>query len=268
MSNQNKKSGGIAWTDETWNPIRGCSRVSPGCINCYAEKIAGRFCGNGQPYEGIAINTSKGARWTSKVALTEEHLNDPIRGTRPRDIFVNSMSDLFHENLSYEEIKKIFSVMSCSSQHTFQILTKRAERLEEFGKKLFEEGFWRSNIWMGVSVENKDYLYRLEHLKNTPAMNKFVSFEPLLNRLGDIKKYLNGIDWVIIGGESGPDARICDISWITEIVEQCQELKVSCFVKQMGQKAVNNGTPVKFVHFKGGNPEEWPENLKIREMPK
>ena len=198
MASQSSK---IEWTESTWNPVRGCTRVSEGCRFCYAERIAARFSGKGMAYEGLAKNTKAGPRWTQKVILVPELLNAPLKWKKPRRIFVNSMSDLFHEKVELADIQKVFAVMEKADRHQFQVLTKRAERLLEFNSKLP----WPSNVWMGVSVEDKHVTDRIEALRQTDAHIKFLSLEPLLGALPNLK--LDGIDWVIVGGESGPGAR-------------------------------------------------------------
>lgn len=205
---------GIEWTDATWNPIRGCTRVSEGCRNCYAEKVAARFSGPGQPYAGLAQLTQSGPRWTGEVRFISEHLTDPLRWQRPRKIFVNSMSDLFHEALSDERIARVFAVMGLAFQHTFQVLTKRAERLPLIGTERFQ-GLVREatrehprwlipaekgtghrfswplpNVWIGVSVEDqKTADQRIPHLLKVPARVRFLSMEPLLGPV-DLKRWL------------------------------------------------------------------------------
>lgn len=192
MANMSK----IEWTETTWNPIRGCSRVSPGCVNCYAERIAARFSKEGRPFEGIAKMTKAGPRWTHKIRLLPEKLEEPFHWKKPRKVFVNSMSDLFHPDVPLEFIQKMFVVMEQAPQHVFQILTKRGTRLQELDSELS----WTQNVWMGVSVENQDYLERIRELQQTHAHIKFLSLEPLLGPLPNLD--LTGIDWVIVGGES------------------------------------------------------------------
>ena len=208
----------IEWTDTTWNPIRGCTKISPGCKHCYAERFAERFRGvKGHPFEqGFDLR------------LVPEKLNEPLRWKRPQRIFVNSMSDLFHEDVPLAFIQSVFAVMNQAGWHQFQILTKRAERLEQVSSQLG----WAPHIWMGVSVENKDHLWRVDHLRKTKARTKFLSVEPLLGPLGEVR--WEGIDWVIVGGESGPGARPMDPSWVTDIKDQCRRAGVPFFFKQWG----------------------------------
>ncbi len=212
------KGSSIEWTESTWNPVTGCTKVSPGCKHCYAERMALRLQKMGQP------NYANGF----EVTLHESALELPLKWTKPQTVFVNSMSDLFHADISEDFIRRVFDVMRRASQHTFQVLTKRAERLEELGRTLD----CPANVWMGVSVETAKYLPRLDNLRRTPARVKFVSFEPLLAGLGKID--LTGIDWAIVGGESGPGARPMDEAWVFEIREQCVAAGVAFFFKQWG----------------------------------
>lgn len=218
----------IEWTESTWNPIRGCTRCSPGCQNCYAERIAARFSGRGLVYQGLAKMTKSGPRWTNKVRLMPELLEAPLKWRKPKLIFVNSMSDIFHEDVPLEFINSTFDTMHRADWHQFQLLTKRSERLLELNPKLQ----WAANIWMGVSVENIDYICRIDHLRETGARIKFLSLEPLLGPLADLN--LRGIDWVIVGGESGPGARPMKEEWVIEICDQCQSADIPFFFKQWG----------------------------------
>ena len=208
----------IEWTESTWNPVTGCTKISPGCENCYAERMAKRLQRMGQP------NYVNGF----EVTLHEHVINYPLRWKRPQMIFVNSMSDLFHKDVPLEFILKVFNVMTQASHHQFQILTKRSDRLVELNSKLP----WPSNVWMGVSVENSDYLFRIDHLRQTDARIKFVSFEPLLGPIHD--PALDDIDWVIVGGESGPKARPINPAWVREIRDRCLLVNVPFFFKQWG----------------------------------
>jgi protein gp37 len=208
----------IEWTESTWNPVTGCTKVSPGCKHCYAERMARRLQAMGQP------NYENGFQ----VSMHPHVLDLPLTWKRPQRIFVNSMSDLFHEEAPDSFIRRVFEVMSRASWHTFQVLTKRAERLETLGRTLH----WPSNVWMGVSVESRKYLYRLEHLRTSPAQVRFISFEPLLGAIGEID--LSGMSWAIVGGESGPGARPVSEVWITEIRDQCLAARVPFFFKQWG----------------------------------
>jgi len=208
----------IEWTESTWNPVTGCTKVSPGCRHCYAETMARRLQAMGQ------LNYVDGF----KLRLHEHMLERPLAWKKTRVIFVNSMSDLFHEKVPEDFIKRAFSVMQQAHWHQFQVLTKRAERLSEVAPRLE----WPDNIWMGVSVESAPYTPRIDHLRETGAAVKFLSLEPLL---GPIPKLdLAGIDWVIVGGESGPRARPMDQDWVEDIRDQCQAAEVPFFFKQWG----------------------------------
>ncbi|MCY4320953.1 MAG: phage Gp37/Gp68 family protein [Bdellovibrionaceae bacterium] len=211
-------SSKIECTSATWNPLTGCNKVSPGCKNCYAERMSHRLQKMGQPKYRDGF----------KLALHEEALEIPLKWKKPKIIFVNSMSDLFHEAVPLVFIQKVFKVMHRASWHQFQILTKRAKRLELISHQLN----WTSNIWMGVSVENKNYTYRIDHLLRTKARIKFLSIEPLLGPLPQLK--LKGIDWVIAGGESGPKARSMKPEWALQIRDQCISNQVAFFFKQWG----------------------------------
>lgn len=208
----------IEWTESTWNPVTGCTKVSPGCKNCYAETFAERWRGvPGHPYEqGFDLRP-----WPDRVAL-------PLTWKKPRTIFVNSMSDLFHKDVPLAFILDIFAFMNRANWHTYQILTKRSERLLELDRQIP----WASHIWMGVSVENEDYAFRIDHLRKTSSRVKFLSLEPLLGPLPSLN--LKGIDWVIVGGESGPGARPMDPEWVFDIRDQCLTAKVPFFFKQWG----------------------------------
>ena len=208
----------IEWTDATWNPVTGCTKVSPGCKHCYAERMATRLKAMGQP------NYAKGFKTT-----THQHmLNVPLRWKQPRRIFVNSMSDLFHADVPPSFIQRIFEVMREADWHQFQVLTKRSERLLELGPFLK----WEPHIWMGVSVENEKYTFRIDHLRRTGARVKFLSLEPLLGPLPRLD--LRDINWVIVGGESGPGARPVDPNWVRDIRQQCLLAAVPFFFKQWG----------------------------------
>lgn len=218
----------IEWTETTWNPVRGCTRVSAGCEHCYAESMAHRFSGPGRPYEGLTRNRGNGPRWTGQVRLVEDAVAEPLRWRRPRLVFVNSMSDLFHEGVPLDFIRRVFETMETASHHTFQVLTKRAERLAEVAEELP----WPSNVWMGVSVESSDYLPRIDRLRTVPAAVRFLSLEPLLGPLDRLQ--LRGIHWVIVGGESGPGARPMRKTWVRDIRRQCRTARVPFFFKQWG----------------------------------
>lgn len=208
----------IEWTDATWNPVTGCTKVSPGCKHCYAERLAHRLQLMGQP------NYKNGFRLT----LQPQMLELPLRWKSPKRIFVNSMSDLFHRDVPTEYIKQVFDVMGRADWHQYQVLTKRSERVFE----LSEELNWAPQIWMGVSVENEKYTCRIDDLRKTGAHVKFLSLEPLLGPLGKLN--LRKIDWAIVGGESGPGARPMDASWVIDIRNQCRKEGVAFFFKQWG----------------------------------
>ena len=383
----------IEWTDRTWNPTRGCSRVSEGCRNCYAERQAARFSDPGQTFDGFVKRTDAGPRWTGKVALVPKKLDEPLRWKQPSRVFVNSMSDLFHELLSNVDIAIVFGVMLLAEQHTFQVLTKRPQRMRSWfewiqgtplyigkdeetataldsgpahacltllgantpaelvkgplftavlagGGKPAMDAPIRSrwplpNVWLGVSVEDQATAdERIPLLLDTPAAVRFVSAEPLLGPIdltrllvkdtgynhpdlaetsfdalrgsGTYPSRMTGIpiqcegpalDWVIVGGESGPGARACELSWIRSIINQCRDAGVACFVKQLGSRSCDIARPVSVTDeerrrwmdngwccvltndgecftkhprlrdAKGGEPSEWAENLRIRQFP-
>lgn len=222
------QSSKIEWTESTWNPVRGCTRVSEGCRFCYAERIAARFSNDGMAYEGLAKNTKAGPRWTQEVRVVREVIKAPLKWKKPRRIFVNSMSDIFHEKIELSTIRELFDVMEEANWHQFQLLTKRAERLLECNSELP----WPPNVWMGVSVEDARVMHRIDALRQTDAQIKFLSLEPLIGPLPDLE--LSGIDWVIVGGESGPGARPMDKAWVLAIRDRCAEAEVPFFFKQWG----------------------------------
>ncbi|MCK4984957.1 MAG: phage Gp37/Gp68 family protein, partial [Desulfobacterales bacterium] len=208
----------IEWTEATWNPVTGCTKVSNGCRNCYAERMTRRLKAMGQPnyLSGFKVKTHKNV------------LGLPLRWKKSRRVFVNSMSDLFHEKVPVKFILEVFQIMSMTPQHSFQVLTKRSENL----RKLNQVISWPDNVWMGVTVESNDYLSRIEDLRNTAAKIKFISFEPLLERISKVD--LQGIDWVIVGGESGPKARPMAPFWVEEIRDLCLKAETPFFFKQWG----------------------------------
>jgi protein gp37 len=219
----------IEWTDATWNPVRGCTKISPGCKHCYAETFAERFRGvKGHPYEqGFDLR------------LVPEKLGEPLRWPKPKMIFVNSMSDLFHEAIPDEYISKVAQVMSAAMWHTFQVLTKRSGRLRQLLRSKLRLTAAEPHIWWGVSVENRKFgLPRIADLRSAPAGVRFLSIEPLLEDLGTLN--LSGIAWVIVGGESGPGARPIQKEWVISIRDQCRRAGVPFFFKQWGgtRKAV------------------------------
>jgi protein gp37 len=208
----------IEWTEATWNPVTGCDKVSPGCAHCYAERMAKRLQAMGQS------NYARGFELT----LQPQMLDLPLRWQRAKRIFVNSMSDMFHVDVPLHFIQQAFDVMRRANWHQYQILTKRSERLLELNDSLE----WQPHIWMGVSVENSRLQHRIDQLRNTGAHVKFLSLEPLLGPLPNLD--LRSIDWVIVGGESGPRARPMDASWVNDIRDQCQDAGVPFFFKQWG----------------------------------
>jgi protein gp37 len=213
----------IEWTDATWNPVRGCTKISPGCKHCYAETFAERFRGvAGHPYEqGF------------DPRLVPEKLGEPFKWATPRMVFVNSMSDLFHTYVPDEYIERVTGVMVTANWHTYQVLTKRVERLQQLLSNQLRFGGLANNIWWGVSVENKKHgLPRIDRLRRAPARVRFLSIEPLLEDLGEID--LSGIHWVIVGGESGPGARPIKREWVINILRQCRKQGVRFFFKQWG----------------------------------
>lgn len=325
----------IEWTDRVWNPVTGCTKVSAGCKHCYAETIANRR----MPHGGFTD------RPFTEVRTHEDRLLQPLSWRKPARVFVNSMSDLFHEAVPDEFIDRVFAVMALSQRHTFQVLTKRPERMRAYmagqaygrvrrivdgddGTNVVREGWWRTldrfdrraqqqqwwtnlkadrwplpNVWLGVSCENQEAAdARIPLLLQTPAAVRFVSAEPLLGPL-ELRDYLTGdatgyetggpagfqtgpaLDWVIVGGESGPGARPCRVAWVRSIVQQCQAAEVPVFVKQLGAKPEGDPRPaerrnpvtgarvltvmqvVEIRDRKGGDTSEWPADLRVREFP-
>lgn len=266
----------IEWTDATWNPVRGCVKISPGCKHCYAETFAERFRGvPGHPYE-------RGF----DPSLVHDTLDAPLHWRKPRRIFVNSMSDMFGEFVPFEYIAAVWGIMAAAPQHTFQVLTKRAERLyawHEWMWKQWRHAFLR-NVWLGVSVEDRKYgLPRIDELRKVPAAVRFLSVEPLLEDLGPID--LTDIHWVVIGGESGHGARECKAAWMRSIVKQCRAQHVPVFVKQGGAafsdeqhgiagyslkvpKEAAALIALRLADRKGGDLLELPEDLRVREVPR
>jgi protein gp37 len=212
------QSSAIEWTESTWNPVTGCTKISPGCKNCYAKRMAERLQLMGQP------NYVNGFDLT----LQPQALELPLRWKKPQRVFVNSMSDLFHADVPLEYVQRVFDVMRRAHWHEFQVLTKRADRLLTLSSKLP----WPSNVWMGVSVETAQYTSRIDALRRTGAAVKFLSIEPLLAPIGTMD--LSGIDWVIVGGESGPGSREMKREWVIEIRRQCRSAGVAFFFKQWG----------------------------------
>ena len=321
----------IEWTSATWNPLIGCTRVSRGCEHCYAERAAWRMAGQpGSPYKRVVRLRNGRPGWTGDVELVEKLLDLPLRWRTPRRIFVNSMSDLFHEKVKDEWIARIFGIMYASRRHTFQILTKRPERMAAWVSRCANGGglgwithdgtepekaylgtgiivgnkdVWPlPNVQLGTSVEDQaTFDERVEHLGRTPAALRFLSLEPLLGEI-DLGNALDDppdgspygkIGWVIVGGESGPGARPCDLEWIRWIVRQCRAADVACFVKQLGAHPHNEAPSGRMYCWapqglwirsggcgagswsrglvlrdrKGGDMTEWPADLRVREFP-
>jgi len=213
------KTTKIEWTDSTWNPVTGCTKISDGCKHCYAERMARRL-------KAMGLDRYKTG---FSVAIHPEIFEAPLSWTKPQRVFVNSMSDLFHKDIPLKTIRVLFDVMNSAQQHTFQILTKRADRLFELAPKLI----WGPNIWMGVTVESQRYVERIDALRNVPAAVRFVSFEPLLSDIS-LDTSLEGIEWAIVGGESGPNARPMKKEWVLSIRSICRRDHAAFFFKQWG----------------------------------
>ncbi|MGE3182632.1 MAG: DUF5131 family protein [Phycisphaerae bacterium] len=232
------QSSSIEWTEATWNPVVGCRKVSAGCAHCYAERMAKRLAAIAKSQEARQRNAGRAAnylqvinqygRWNGSVYLDESAVDFPLNWRTPRTIFVNSMSDLFHEDVPLDFIQRVFAVMNRCPQHTFQVLTKRPERAAEFSDRLK----WSANIWMGTSVENAAVSSRVHDLRNTDAEIKFLSVEPLLGPIPQLP--VKGIQWVIVGGESGPGARPMDPDWVDQIHQRCVKYNIPFFFKQWG----------------------------------
>lgn len=233
----------IEWTETTWNPVTGCSKITPGCDRCYAERMAERF--RGVPGHHFEQGFS--------VILREKRLNQPLQWRRPRRVFVNSMSDLFHKSVHNGFIDSVFETMERAKQHTFQLLTKRSGRMRRYVSKRYANCAPAPNIWMGVSVEDRARVCRIRHLQNTPGHVRFLSVEPLLEDLGVLD--LSGIHWVIVGGESGPGARKMEESWVVGIRDQCAGAQVPFFFKQWGGRTAKAGGR----SLEGRTYEEYPD---------
>lgn len=216
----------IEWTERTWNPIVGCSVASPGCDNCYAASVASR--GLSDAHRGLAVR----GEWTGEVRLFPERLNVPGTWKKPQRVFVCSMSDLFHPKVPDEFIVQVFTVMMMADRHDFQVLTKRPQRMASF---IATHHFLPKNVWLGTSIESDRYTWRADRLRETPAAVRFLSLEPLLGPLPSLD--LTGIDWVIVGGESGPKCRPVDPGWVRDIRDQCIDAGVAFFFKQWGGRA-------------------------------
>lgn len=222
----------IEWTDATWNPIAGCTIMSAGCTNCYAMRMAARLEAMGvEKYYGLTRKTGGRAKWTGALSFDEKALSIPLTWTKPRNVFVNSMSDLFHPDVPDEFIRKVWQVMAGTRRHTYQILTKRPDRMAEILRGGFDV---LPNVWLGASVEDGRVIHRLDELREVPAAVRFVSFEPLIGSVAGGK--LDGIRWAIVGGESGPKSRPMDPAWIDEIFDMCTDASAAFFFKQWGGK--------------------------------
>jgi protein gp37 len=293
----------IEWATKVWNPTRGCSRVSEGCRHCYAERQAIRHAGPGGSYEGLVRMGKQGPVWTGEVRLIEGKLAEPMSWRKPERIFVNSMSDLFHESLGWEQvIDRVWQVMVDMDRHQYLVLTKRAENLRDYVQDWYRRSrcTLRPNVWLGVSVEDQATAdERIPLLLQTPAAVKFVSYEPALGPV-DFTQYVGRLcgcglqtdacdgwnegrcpagpprlSWLIVGGESGPGARPFDLEWAHSAVGQCREAGVACFVKQLGARPLwgsertPDGTPDLYPisDRKGGDMAEWPHHLRVRQFP-
>ncbi len=323
----------IEWTDATWGVVRGCEKVSAGCKHCYAIKVAHRFSGLGRAFEGLTVIGESGPNWTGEARMIPKALSIPLRWRKPRRVFVCSASDLFHKDVPFEYIAAVFGVMAAAPQHTFQVLTKRPERMLEWFKWLgARDGigpyirsvrvdgdrtlpdYFRSvmrtvtirgrtvrsgndpwikvfnaaacvgsgplpNVWLGTSVENQETAdERIPLLLQCPAAVRWVSAEPLLGPvIFSAVCPVSDLDWVVVGGESGPGARPCDVKWVYDVVGACQFAGVPVFVKQLGPKPYFEvpiypdgplgPSSLRVKHPKGGDMSEWPEALRVREMP-
>jgi protein gp37 len=298
----------IAWTDATWTPVRArvkdnapdiarakgydslvqiaekmvghvgqhCEHVSTGCVNCYSDTFNSRCL----PFNGTGLPFDRRSRDLVDIFLDEKILRQPSHWRKQRMIFVCSQTDLFGEFVTDEMIDRVFAVMALCPQHTFQVLTKRPERMASYladkrghftleyqsvPAKSVSRILPLENVWMGVSVEDSKNKYRIDHLRETPAAVRFLSLEPLLEDLGELD--LTGISWCIVGGESGPKARPCDVAWVRSIMEQCQEDKVAVFVKQLGSHVIQDCERRIKKEHKGGDMDEWPHDIRVREMP-
>ena len=266
----------IQWTDATWNPLRGCSPVSRGCEHCYAMREAHRHSGPGKPYDGLTRMTPTGPKWTGDVKLAEHKLEEPLRWQKPRMIFVNSMSDLFHEKVPDSFIDRVFAVMALTPRHTYQILTKRPERMRAYCANDATLGHFSSllvrmgmnvtlhnsddglpgvklpNVWLGVSVEDqKTWDERIPHLLKTPAAVRWVSAEPLLDAIVPV---VLAIDWLVVGGESGPGYRPIHESWVRYLRDECTAARVPFWFKQWGGRTPKAGG----CELDGREHKEWP----------
>lgn len=243
----------IEWTDATWNPVAGCAIITPGCTNCYAMRMAARLEAMGvEKYAGLTRKSGGRYIWTGRISLDEASLASPARWRKPRKIFVNSMSDLFHPDVPADFIGRVWDAMAAAPQHTFQILTKRPERMRDVIAAIAPRPL--PHVWLGTSVEDNAVVGRLNDLRGTPAAVRFVSFEPLIGSVTNANLF--GIDWAIVGGESGPRSRPMDEEWVDEIYSMCAESGTAFFFKQWGgrnKKAAGRD-------FKGQTFDEMPQS--------
>lgn len=250
----------IEWTELTWNPVAGCSIATAGCTNCYAMRMAARLEAMGTPkYQGLTRRSGERYVWTGKVVTDEKALTAPLAWRRPRIVFVNSMSDLFHPGVEVDFIAKVWAVMEATPQHTYQVLTKRPERMRELA--LRGEFPVLPNVWLGTSVEDSAVLHRIDDLRATPAAVRFISFEPLIGRVSGAD--LTNIDWAIVGGESGPRSRPMPAQWVSEIKNLCRDYGTAFFFKQWGgrnKKAAGR-------QFRGRTYDEMPTGLRASSTP-
>ena len=292
---------GEGYKGETWNLIVGCTKVSAGCVNCYAIRDQWRMSSNPNPKisdraSGLTKKLGNSINWTGQVKFIEERLNQPLRWNKPRMVFVNSQGDLFHESVSDEQLDQIFAVMALANWHVYMVLTKRPQRMVEYFSKTPSDGNYPvgfetqynieyhangmadsaeksiklplPNVYLGVTCENQKAAdERIPLLQKVPAAVRFVSFEPLLEPITlDVRHQFQNINWAILGGESGPKARKCAIEWLTDLEDRCTDYGVARFVKQLGSKPTLAGETYP-VTGKGGDPEQWPEHLRIRQWP-
>jgi protein gp37 len=246
----------IEWTDASWNPARGCDKISPGCKHCYACTFSERFRGiAGHPFEqGFDLR------------LVPDKLYEPLRWKRPRKIFVNSMSDFFHKDIDDDYIVRVANVMLEANWHTYQVLTKRSERMRDLLNTKLASAAKASHIWWGVSAEDKKYgVPRIADLQTAKVAVRFVSAEPLLEGLGSVN--LTGINWLIVGGESGHGARPFQLDWARNLIAECKRQHVACFVKQVGRQPWDGGQRLRLDSAKGGDLSEWPVDIRVREYP-
>jgi protein gp37 len=249
----------IEWTETTWNPTTGCDRISAGCDHCYALTLARRLKAMGSAkYQNDGDPRTSGPGFG--LTLHPGTLDAPLHWREPRRVFVNSMSDLFHARVPLEFVRAVFAVMAATPQHTYQVLTKRAARLPRIAAKLD----WPPNLWMGVSIETDEHAGRAGGLRQVPAAVRFLSCEPLLGDLPSLS--LDGIHWVIIGGESGTGARPMMLAWAWRLIRECEDREIPVFVKQVGTVAAAEMRPYA-AKSKGGDWDDWPEWLRIRQFP-